>query len=192
MFKKAFFLFTLFIFSSIYLSAHTTQFINAKQIKKVEKIYGLEGKKRLIQFNNMLQNTQDKNIATKLKIVNDFFNSLTYKKDTIHWKVKDYWASPFEFIGSGAGDCEDFAIAKYYALRLLGIDHTKLKISYAFLKNVQSSHAVLSYYHDSKHAPIVLDNINKKLKSITHRKDIKLYRKINITKVIALQNLLWS
>ena len=170
--------------------------LTKEQVKKVELIYGQDGKNRLVQFNKMLQNAQYKSILTKLKLVNDFFNTLTYKRDNIHWKEKDYWASPFEFIGSGAGDCEDYAIAKYYALRLIGIDSSKLQITYALITNKSKKgalhHVVLNYYHTPGFTPLVLDNINKKIQLATKRKDIELYRSISIAKVMNLQKLFWS
>lgn len=195
MVKNIFFIFVLLVSFKHSLLGNDLEFISFEQLKKIEAVYGIEGKNRLIQFNNVLVDIQNKSIMIQLKVINDFFNSLTYKEDSIHWKQKDYWAPPFEFLGSGAGDCEDYAIAKYFALRLLGIDSSKLKITFAFVKNHQHkvlSHAVLNYYHNPKATPIVLDNINKQLNLVTKRKDILIYRNIDIAKVIELQNLLWS
>ena len=196
MYKKIFFFFSLFILLNSSLYGISTKFITKDQIQKVELIYGDEGKKRLIQFDKMLRGAQYKSTLTKLKIVNNFFNSLTYKEDSLHWKEKDYWASPFEFIGSGAGDCEDFAIAKYFALRLLGIDSTKLKVTFAFIENRSKKdtiqHVVLNYYHNPSVTPIVLDNMNKRLQLATKRKDLKLLNNVEIAKLITLQELFWS
>lgn len=196
MYKKSVFFFVFFLFVNLELLAKTKGFITPEQIKKVELIYGKEGKNRLLQFNKMLLNAQDKSIFVKLKLVNRFFNNLTYKQDSIHWKEKDYWASPFEFIGSGAGDCEDYAIAKYFALRLIGVDSSKLQVSYALVTNESKKdnlhHVVLNYYHSPSLTPVVLDNLNKKIQLATKRKDIKLYRSISIAKIIVLQKLFWS
>lgn len=40
----------------------------------------------------------------------------------------DFWASPLTTFGRGAGDCEDYAIAKFAALRLAGIAAEELRI----------------------------------------------------------------
>jgi predicted transglutaminase-like cysteine proteinase len=40
----------------------------------------------------------------------------------------DVWSSPLETFASGAGDCEDYAIAKFVALRLAGISPDDLRI----------------------------------------------------------------
>jgi len=196
MYKKLFFFFSLLIFLNSSLFGYTPEFITQEQLNKVKLIYGNEGKNRLIQFDKMLKTAQNKDVLTKLTIVNNFFNSLTYKDDSIHWKEKDYWAPPFEFIGSGAGDCEDFAIGKYFALRLLGIESSKLKVTFAFVKKRSKKdaihHVVLNYYHNPTLAPVVLDNINKRLQLATKRKDLNLLNSVEIAKLITLQTLFWS
>src|ERR1700729_2420360 len=40
----------------------------------------------------------------------------------------DVWSSPLDTFASGAGDCEDYAIAKFVALRLAGIAPGDLRI----------------------------------------------------------------
>jgi predicted transglutaminase-like cysteine proteinase len=40
----------------------------------------------------------------------------------------DFWASPLATFGRGAGDCEDYAIAKFAALRLAGVASDDLRI----------------------------------------------------------------
>jgi predicted transglutaminase-like cysteine proteinase len=42
-----------------------------------------------------------------------FVNKFPYLSDPENYGVPDYWASPEQFFENGAGDCEDFAIAKY-------------------------------------------------------------------------------
>lgn len=150
--------------------------ISSKQLIQIEKKYGSKAKRRVLLWDQMLVNAKNKKTLQKLKMVNDFFNKITYKTDKSHWKKNDYWASPFEFLGTGAGDCEDYAIAKYFALRSLGIPDSKLKITYVTLsranKKFDEAHMVLNYYHQANKPPIVLDNVNKKLKLATSRKDL--------------------
>ena len=50
--------------------------------------------------------------------------------DIIHWNKVDYWATPIEFLASHGGDCEDFAIAKYFTLIQLGIPEEQLTLTY--------------------------------------------------------------
>ena len=124
-----------------------------------------------------MQESQNKKVLHKLKNVNDFFNKIKYKRDLAHWGKNDYWAAPFEFMGTGAGDCEDYAIAKYYSLIKLGIPEHKLRITYVKLlrkrTKYEEAHMVLTYYHKKNSTPIVLDNVNKKLQLASKRKDLK-------------------
>ncbi|MDD4436452.1 MAG: transglutaminase-like cysteine peptidase [Tissierellia bacterium] len=54
----------------------------------------------------------DKNLIK----INDKWNELRYVSDYRQFLVKDYWQTPEEFFINGAGDCEDFAIAKFFDL----------------------------------------------------------------------------
>ncbi len=150
--------------------------LSIQQLIKIEKKYGPKAKQRVLLWDQMLQSAKGKNTLEKLKIVNDFFNKVPYKRDIDHWKVKDYWASPFEFLGTGAGDCEDYAIAKYFALRELGVPDESLKITYVKLARkgtrYEEAHMVLNYYHKPNQPPVVLDNINKRLMLATNRTDL--------------------
>jgi predicted transglutaminase-like cysteine proteinase len=145
--------------------------------KIVKKKYGSKGYKRVVAWNKMLNKTKKAKLLRKLKNVNDFLNKIKYQTDKKHWHKKDYWATPFEFMGTGAGDCEDYAIAKYFSLKKLGIKENKLRIMYVKLKKrrtkYEEAHMVLTYYHKPTSTPIVLDNVNKKLKLASKRKDLK-------------------
>lgn len=92
------------------------------------------------------------------------------------WKKSEYWASYKEFICIGAGDDEDFAIAKYFTLINMGIFKEKLKISVATTidKNKSRKHIVLLYYHRENSDPVVLDNLRQKLIPLSKRIDLKI------------------
>lgn len=75
---------------------------------------------------NDLKRMQWKNISSqmpsmppdkKLRVINGFFNSWPSRNDQTNYGKKEYWASPEEFFKKGSGDCEDYAIIKYFALR---------------------------------------------------------------------------
>lgn len=128
---------------------------------------------KIESWNNMISLAKDKKLLKKLQIVNNYFNKISYKSDKKNWKQDDYWATPSEFINVGAGDCEDYAIAKYFTLQKLGVKEEKLKLIYARLVKTNQAHIVLSYTHKSNNVPIILDNINKKLQLSNKRKDLK-------------------
>jgi len=157
--------------------SETLNNITQVNFSKIVSKYGSQAEKRTILWDKMIQSVKNKKIVKKLKAVNDFFNKFRYVTDPKLWHTNDYWASPYEFLGKGAGDCEDYAIAKYFALRTLGIPDEKLKITYVKLKQksdkYDNAHMVLNYYHKKNSTPIILDNIVKSLKLATKRKDLK-------------------
>lgn len=87
--------------------------------------------------------------------VNDMMNEKKYIVDSKNWGKSDYWATPVEFMTRG-GDCEDFAIAKYAALRALGVPEDRMRI--AIVQDLQKNipHAILVVY--SEKGPVILDN----------------------------------
>jgi len=85
---------------------------------------------------------------------------------------KDYWATPWEFLGRDKGDCEDYVIAKYFALRHLGIESKKLYFSYVKSLKFNEPHMVLTYFETPKSIPLVLDNYNYKIFPANQRKDL--------------------
>ena len=165
----------LLLLNSNLFSKYTPVNITQNELLKNEKRYGIKAKKRLILWDQMLQRVKNKTILIQLKIVNAFFNKIRCMSDEQVWKKKDYWATPMEFLAVGAGDCEDFAIAKYFSLLKLGISKKKLKITYTMLQKKESkkAHIVLNYIHKSTSIPIVLDNYDKKIRLITKRDDLK-------------------
>ena len=67
----------------------------------------------------------------RLARVNTFFNRrLRFDDDSVVWKEPDYWATPLESLARGAGDCEDFAIAKYASLLVAGVPSERLRLIY--------------------------------------------------------------
>ena len=50
------------------------------------------------------------------------------QSDEAQYGETDVWASPLATFGRGAGDCEDYAIAKFAALRLAGVAADDLRI----------------------------------------------------------------
>jgi predicted transglutaminase-like cysteine proteinase len=86
--------------------------------------------------------------------------------------VSDYWATPWEFLGKDIGDCEDYVISKYFALKYLGVDYKKLFFSYVRSTKFNQPHMVLTYFETPKSEPLVLDNNNHKIFPASQRKDL--------------------
>ena len=81
----------------------------------------------------------------KLHITNQFFNRWPYKSDAEAFGRREFWASPIMFM-SRSGDCEDYAIAKYFALRQLGCTKEELRIVVLYDRIRNVGHAVLAVY----------------------------------------------
>lgn len=127
----------------------------------------------------MLADSTSLSHEAKLKRVNDFFNrNIVFDDDINVWQQSDYWATPLETIGRGRGDCEDFAIAKYYSLLTLGIPPNQMRLVYVKAKfdtptgSVQQAHMVLAYYATPNAEPQVLDNLDMTIRAASKRPDL--------------------
>nr|WP_314180843.1 transglutaminase-like cysteine peptidase [uncultured Campylobacter sp.] len=167
-YKRAFLASALFVFA-IFAGG---EFIKASTYDKIAKVYGQNAKKRVVALNELMVSLKDATEQEKLVKVNDFFNRLQWKDDREVWGQKDYWATRMEFLGKGAGDCEDFVTAKYFTLKQLGVSTQKLYFTYVKALDYNQAHMVLSYYDSPKSIPLVLDNINPNIKIATQRKDL--------------------
>jgi predicted transglutaminase-like cysteine proteinase len=95
--------------------------------------------------------------VAQLQYVNNFINGRRYVRDVRAWGIKDYWATPRQFLTNN-GDCEDFAIAKYIALKSLGMDPAKMRIVVLQDMRRQVTHAVLAVY--TGNGVLILDNLS--------------------------------
>lgn len=141
-------------------------------LARLEKNYGKEAYQRGLALKELLESLKDKRELEKLVSVNQFFNQVAYVEDLQNWQQTDYWATPEEFIGVNAGDCEDYVIAKYFALKTLGIDEEKLYLTYVKSTKFNVAHMVLSYFKQPGSIPLVLDNYESRILSADNRKDL--------------------
>jgi predicted transglutaminase-like cysteine proteinase len=91
----------------------------------------------------------------QLREVNRYANEKDYVLDLENYALEDYWAVPREFLGNG-GDCEDFAIAKYFSLGWLGFPREELRIVVVQDTNLRVPHAVLAVGRGEE--ILILDN----------------------------------
>jgi predicted transglutaminase-like cysteine proteinase len=92
----------------------------------------------------------------QLRAVNAYVNRTPYQTDRSRYGRVDYWATPREFLGQ-SGDCEDYAITKYFSLRKLGWPAESLRIVVLDDESRHELHAVLIAYLDG--TAYVLDNL---------------------------------
>ena len=117
----------------------------------------------------------------RLERVNRFVNRrVNFASDAEVWKENDYWASPLETLGKGEGDCEDYAITKFFTLLAGGMPASKLRLVYVRAQLPASpgqpggpqAHMVLAYYADNATEPLILDNLMPEIKPASSRPDL--------------------
>lgn len=150
-----------------------------KLIKTAQLKYGGTAAKMVTEVQTLLSGAKTQSEADKLKRVNEYFNRrIAFADDNQTWNNNDYWASPLETIGKGAGDCEDFAIIKYFALKETGVAADKLRLSYVKAKiggnqsNITQAHMVLTYYATPDAEPLILDNLITEIRPASRRPDL--------------------
>jgi predicted transglutaminase-like cysteine proteinase len=110
-----------------------------------------------LSWQKIIKQSQGLAAMDQLKSVNKYFNRWPYGLDIDIYGVSDYWATPGEFLKL-SGDCEDYSITKYYALRKLGfsVDDLRIVLLKDSIRNI--SHAVLAVkMNDTSY---ILDNVS--------------------------------
>jgi len=183
--KQTIYILSLLILNSIYLNA---QLITKPLINKAEKKYTIQSKNRFVAVRDeLIKDLQSASDIKKLNKVNSWINYIRYKSDKKVYGVSDYWATLYEFVGKGMGDCEDYTIAKYYILKELGLSPKRMKFAYVIYKSRKGkkiSHMVLAYLKIPKPKKrsdiLILDNNNRLILPASKRKDIvKVVKMIN-------------
>jgi predicted transglutaminase-like cysteine proteinase len=82
--------------------------------------------------------------------------AIRYVSDAQQHGIPDRWTAPLASLAAGLGDCEDFAIAKYVALRDAGVCETDMRLVLVRDNSIRIDHAVLAVRLDGRW--LVLDN----------------------------------
>ena len=150
--------------------------------RMLELVMQHDGNAALKRFHNwqeLIAASQNGSDLDRLKRVNDFFNrQISFAEDMVVWGQLDYWATPLETLGKGRGDCEDYVIAKYFTLRLIGIEPGRLRLVYVRARTglgdavSAQAHMVLAYYAQPDAEPLVLDNLISDIRTASRRPDL--------------------
>jgi len=156
---------------------------------KVQQIYGDEAGQRSSRLQAVIDNNLNHNDWHKMHKINSYFNQqINYQEDMPLWNKEDYWASPLETIGQGKGDCEDYAISKYFGLLALGVSENKLRFLYARHLTLDQPHMVLIYFEEPDAEPLVLDNFTPNILPYKKRTDLKPIYSFNNTGLWMVKN----
>ncbi len=150
------------------------EYFRPAQLQQLQQRFGSDGVARVQDLEQWLlaQLALEASTAQRLEAVNRYFNRLAFVSDAEHWGQADYWATPLETVASGGGDCEDFVIAKYFALRVLGVPPPQLRLMYAKAIALNQAHMVLLYLEQPDAMPQVLDNLVTEIRHGDARPDL--------------------
>ncbi|MBO1894936.1 MULTISPECIES: transglutaminase-like cysteine peptidase [Shewanella] len=141
---------------------------------QVEQRYGSDRVEDFSDWQDTINDGVTLNDYDKLNLANQFANRrIRFVSDSDHWHKSDYWATPLESLGTKGGDCEDFAIFKYFTLKAMGVDESKMRLMYVRALLINEPHMVLIYFEDPKAMPLVLDNLKTKILPASQRRDLK-------------------
>lgn len=141
-------------------------------LQAVQKKDGLMAMRRVKSWLSLIQNNKNKTTMEKLTLVNNFFDFFPYEENQALVGQADYWMTPVEFLVKGGGICHDYAIAKYFTLRALGISDDHLQIVYVKALQLNQAHMVLAYYETPASDPLILDNLITQIKHGSERTDL--------------------
>nr|GAJ37377.1 predicted periplasmic protein [Bradyrhizobium sp. DOA9] len=109
------------------------------------------------QFLRLIAATKAKSGRAQLEEVNLGVNTaIRYVNDVVQFRELDRWSTPLSSLASAKGDCEDYAIAKYAALREAGFPEADMRLLLVRDRTVRQDHAVLAARLDGRW--LILDN----------------------------------
>ena len=170
-------LFMLLSFSFLFASSYPS--FNKKELNIIKVKLGDIAKNRADDYESTIKSLTNIPKPKQLIKVNAYLNQLLPQVDMLNQKTPDHWETPKEFLKCGYGDCEDYAIIKYFTLIKLGFDRKKLFITSVYDKYSGSYHMVLSYFKSEGKAPLILDNLSFMILDLKKRNDLKVDKFMN-------------
>ena len=148
---------------------------DAVRMQQAAQRLGARAQAALPSLQALLQQSGSLDDEGQLAAVNGFYNRrIVFAEDSAVWGQEDYWASPMETLDKGRGDCEDYAIAKYFTLLALGMPSSRLRMVYvrAQIGGASQAHMVLAYYAQPEAEPLLLDNLVTSVRPASRRPDL--------------------
>lgn len=161
----------LFLCTVVYASGYPN--FTKHELNNIKDYSGQIAKNRALDYAQTVDSLKKLPQPQQLSRVNFYLNQLPTKADKINNNKSDYWETPKEFLTCGYGDCEDYAIIKYFTLLKLGFCKDKLFITAAYEKYSGQYHMVLSYFESKEKPPLILDNLSYKILDLKTREDLK-------------------
>jgi predicted transglutaminase-like cysteine proteinase len=146
--------------------------VSERLLERIERENGPQAAARVSHWFALIEQGKSAPDPERLRLANNFFNAARFTTDLEVWQKEDYWATPVEFLIEDAGDCEEFAIAKYFTLSRMGIAEDALRITYVRAQTLHQPHMVLAWYPALDAEPLVLDNLEPRILPAGERPDL--------------------
>lgn len=128
---------------------------------------------RIKNYNELKEKIKDYSMFRKISHINSFYNKILPQYDKQKYGISDYWSTRKEFLIEGRGDCEDYAIAKYFSLLENGFNKDKTFLAVVKVDGKQTEHMVLLYFKTKTSIPYVLDNLSFKVLPLNRRNKLE-------------------
>ncbi|MBB1391483.1 transglutaminase-like cysteine peptidase [Shewanella sp. SG44-6] len=162
------------VFSAVCWATISDDLFTDDFFKQIQQRYGEDRLEDFSDWRDTIAEGSTLSDMDRLHLANQFANRrIRFVSDNDHWQKSDYWATPLESLGSKGGDCEDFAIFKYFTLKAMGIDESKMRLMYVRALLINEPHMVLIYFENPKAMPLVLDNLKTQILPASQRRDLK-------------------
>ena len=151
-----------------------TTAVSERLIRAYGQRFGPQAAARLQAWQGFARTRGGSPVAERdlLDEVNRMLNRIAFVDDAVHWGAEDYWATPAESVASNGADCEDYTIAKYFLLKELGVPIARLRMTYVKSQKLNQAHMVLAYYARPDAEPLVLDNLDERVRPASQRTDL--------------------
>jgi predicted transglutaminase-like cysteine proteinase len=160
---------------ALWLGGHALWASDSLQMIQAAQRLGPRAVAALPSLQALLQHSATLDDEGRLAAVNSYYNRrIAFAEDSEAWGQADHWASPLEALALGRGDCEDYAIAKYFSLLAIGMPVARLRLVYVRAQTGAGSqpHMVLAFYALPNSEPLILDNLITDVRPASRRPDL--------------------
>lgn len=116
-----------------------------------------------VKFLSVINRAAEEDGWTRIAEVNRAINlDIRPVSDITQYGAANLWPTPLMAFASNAGDCKDYAIAKYVALSELGVSADDLRLIIVHIRNSKEDHAIVAVRLDGRW--LILDNRTSELR----------------------------
>jgi len=151
--------------------------VSKELLEEVQMHHGLAAEQRLREWQQIIRASESSDDIEKLAQVNGFVNRAHQITQNRNWQRSDERADPLAFLVNHAGDGQGFTMTKLFTLYKMGMPLSKLRVGYvtatAEKPSAGQSHTVLAYFSTPDADPLILDNIDKRIRRASLRTDLE-------------------